>query len=153
MKYVKKMAFLVFSISVQMILADNVQFRGIGEFGFLSVLSHHIQFGKNGTNFNYVENGGQDVLFPVTRFSVEMDIGKKNTFILLYQPLTLETQVLLKNDVTIENYTFQDSTALKCLYAFPFYRLSYLRELLADNTRVKLAIRSNTSDSQCYNII
>lgn len=102
--------------------------------------SYQIQFGKNGTNFNYVKNGAQDVLFSVARFSVEMDIGKKNTFILLYQPITLETQDLLKSGVTVDNYTFQDSTGLKCLYSFPFYRLSYLRELLADNTCGKLAI-------------
>lgn len=120
--------------------SDAVQFRGIAEFGFLSVLSHQIQLSKSGTNFDYVENGGQDVLFPVTRFSAEMDIGKRNTFILLYQPLGLETQDLLENDVTIDNLTFPDSTGIKCLYNFPFFRASYLRELLSENSRFKLAI-------------
>jgi hypothetical protein len=118
----------------------RVAFRGVVEAGFLSVLSHHIQFSKNGTDFDYVKNGGQDVLFPVMRFSGEMDVGKHNTFIILYQPLRLETQDLLKNDATIDNYTFPDSTGLKCLYSFPFYRASYLRELLSDNDRFKLAI-------------
>jgi hypothetical protein len=57
--------------------AENAQvhFRGVVEAGFVSVLSHHIQFSKNGTDFDYVDNGGQDVLFPVTRFSAEMDVG------------------------------------------------------------------------------
>ncbi len=59
--------------------SDAVQFRCLAEFGFLNVLSHKIQFGKSGTKFDYVENGGQDVLFPATRFSAEMDIGKRNT--------------------------------------------------------------------------
>lgn len=120
--------------------SDMVKFRGIAEFGCLSVLSHRIQFSKNGTSFDYVENGGQDVLFPATRFSAEMDIGKRNTFILLYQPLRLETQDLLKNDVTVDNCTFQASTGIKCLYSFPFYRASYLRELLSDHRRNRLAI-------------
>jgi hypothetical protein len=120
--------------------ADVVQFRGIAEFGFLSVMSHTIQFGKNGTEFDYVENGGQDVLFPAARFSAEMDIGRRNTFILLYQPLQLETQDLLKRDLTVDNLTFPGSTGLKCLYGFSFYRASYLRELMADNARFNLAL-------------
>jgi hypothetical protein len=120
--------------------SEPIQFRAIAEVGFLSVLSHEIQFGKNGTDFDYVKNGGQDVLFPATRFSVEMDLGRRNTFILLYQPLRLETQDLLKEEVTVDNLTFPDSAGIKCLYNFPFYRASYLRELLADNKRFKVAI-------------
>jgi hypothetical protein len=120
--------------------SDYVKFRGIAEFGFLSVLSHQIQFSKTGTNFDYVEDGGQDVLFAVTRFSAEMDIGKRNTFILLYQPLRLETQNLLEHDLIVDNLTFPDSTGIKCLYDFPFYRASYLRELLSENNSYKLAI-------------
>ena len=119
---------------------DAVQFRAIAEFGFLGVLSHHIQFSRSGTDFDYVDNGGQDVLFPVTRFSAEMDVGKRNTFILLYQPLRLETQDLLKNDLIVDNLTFPDSTGVKCLYNFPFYRASYLRELLGDDGRLRLAV-------------
>jgi hypothetical protein len=79
-------------------------------------------------------------LFPATRFSAEMDIGNRNTFILLYQPLQLETQDLLKRDVTVDNLTFPAETGIKCLYGFSFYRASYLRELLADNNRYKLGI-------------
>jgi len=119
---------------------DAVTFRSVAEFGFLNVMSHSIQFGKNGTNFDYVEDGGQDVLLPVTRFSAEMDIGKRNTFILLYQPLRVETTALLENAVTIDNYTFQPSTGLNCLYSFPFYRASYLRELFADNKKYSLGV-------------
>jgi hypothetical protein len=138
---IKRVAVILSLIFVPGIMAsDAVQFRGIAEFGFLSVLSHQIQFSTSGTNFDYVENGGQDVLFPVTRFSAEMDIGKRNTFILLYQPLRLETQDLLENDVTVDNCTFPGSTGIKCLYGFPFYRASYLRELFSDNGRNKLAI-------------
>jgi hypothetical protein len=137
-----KRVFIILSLFTAsgIMASEAVQFRGVAEFGFLSVLSHKIQFSKSGTCFDYVENGGQDVLFPVTRFSAEMDIGKRNTFILLYQPLSLETQSLLKNDVTVDNLTFPGSTGIKCLYSFPFYRASYLRELLSDNSRNKLAI-------------
>lgn len=136
-----KKIFIIIGIIIQSCIAsDYVKFRGIAEFGFLSVLSHQIQLSKTGTNFDYVEDGGQDVLFPATRFSAEMDIGKRNTFILLYQPLRLETQNLLEHDLIVDNLTFPDSTGIKCLYDFPFYRASYLRELLSENSSYKLAI-------------
>lgn len=140
MGFSKKWAFIICSLLVSSTRAETVGFKCISEVGFLSVLSHQIQFGKNGTYFDYVSNGGQDVLFAATRFSVEMDIGKKNTFILLYQPLTLQTQDLLKNDITVDNLVFPDSTGIKCLYGFSFYRASYVRELLAENNKGKLAI-------------
>ncbi len=141
MHYVKRLSLIASLVLVQGAMAkDSIKFRGIAEFGFLSVLSHKIQFGKSGTNFDYVDNGGQDVLFPLTRFSAEMDIGKRNTFILLYQPLQLETQDLLKHDLTVDNLTFPGSTGIECLYGFSFYRASYLRELMANNTKFKLAL-------------
>ena len=141
MFFVKRMTLIVSGVVFQGVMAaDAVQFRGIAEFGFLSVLSHKIQFGKSGTYFDYVDNGGQDVLFAATRFSAEMDIGNRNTFILLYQPLQLETEDLLRHHVTVDNLTFPVATGLKCLYGFSFYRASYLREMLADNKRYKLAL-------------
>jgi hypothetical protein len=140
MLFSKSFFIIIYCVLAQSILAETIQFRGIAEFGFLSVLSHKVQFGKNGTYFDYAKNGGQDVLFPVTRFSIEMDVGKRNTFILLYQPLSLKTQDLLKNDVTIDNLTFPDSTGLNCLYNFPFYRASYLRELLPENKKHSFAV-------------
>jgi hypothetical protein len=121
------------------IQAASVQFRAVAETGFLSVLAHRIQFGEEGTYFDYVDNGGQDVLFPVPRLSAEMDIGR-NTFILLYQPLRIETSDLLKKDVTVDGYTFERLTGINCLYNFPFYRASYLRELLNDNAKYNLAV-------------
>jgi hypothetical protein len=117
-----------------------IRFRAITEFGFLSVLSHKIQFGKTGTDFNYAKNGGQDVLFPVSRFAIEMDVGNRNAFILLYQPLRLATQDLLRNDLTVDNYTFPASRGVNFLYDFPFYRASYLRELLPEKNDFTLAV-------------
>ena len=38
------------------------------EGGFLSVISHTIRYGDNGTDFDYRDEGGQDLLFPCTRF-------------------------------------------------------------------------------------
>lgn len=44
----------------------NLKLRGIAELGFLAVLKHQIQFSNSGTYINYVQDGGQDVLFPVS---------------------------------------------------------------------------------------
>ncbi len=119
---------------------SKIKFRAISEIGFISVLSHKIQLGENGTYFNYVKDGGQDVLFPSSRFSVEFNVNKKNTFIFLYQPLRIETQSLLRNDLIANGITFPASTGINSLYNFPFYRFSYLREITKDNEKFNLAI-------------
>jgi hypothetical protein len=117
---------------------DRVRFRGIAESGFLAVLSHHVQFGKNGTDFDYVEDGGQDVLYPVSRFSLEAEAGR-HTVILLYQPLLLVSEEPLRKDVVFDDLAFPDSTGIRCIYGFPFYRASYLFQLFRDNQRSDFA--------------
>jgi hypothetical protein len=119
---------------------SKIRFRAVAEVGFLSVLSNQIQLGESGTYFNYVKDGGQDVLFPTTRFSIELDLNKRNTFIILYQPLRLETQSLLRTDLIANGITFPASTGINCLYNFPFYRFSYLRELTRKDGKFKFAI-------------
>jgi hypothetical protein len=93
-----------------------------------------------GTDFDYVKDGGQDLLFPVGRYSVEMDIGKKNTFILLYQPLRIDTKYYLEDSVMFNGITYPESTGLSTVYCFPFYRASYLRELMPESPDTRIAI-------------
>lgn len=119
---------------------SKFKFRAVAEAGFISVLAHHIQLGESGTYFDYVKDGGQDVLFPSTRFSIEMDLNKRNTFILLYQPLRLETQSLLRNDFVANGIAFPASSGISSLYNFPFYRFSYLRELTKTEGDFNIAI-------------
>lgn len=119
---------------------SKFKFRAVSEIGFVSVLAHQVQFGQNGTYFDYVKDGGQDVLFPIARFSIEMDVNKRNTFILLYQPLRIESQAFLRTDAVFNDITFPASTGINCLYNFPFYRFSYLRELMPNNQKYKFAI-------------
>lgn len=118
----------------------NFKFRAVAELGFLGVFSHNIQFSKSGTDFDYKNEGGQDVLFAVSRLSLEFDFKNRNTLVLLYQPLRLESQVLLENDLIVDELTFPASSNVKVLYDFPFYRISYLRELLPNNPKFKLGI-------------
>lgn len=118
----------------------NFQFRAVAEMGFLAVLDHKVQFSNSGTYFDYKKDGGQDVLFPVKRFSLELDFNKRNTLVFLYQPLQLSSQVLLESDLIVDDLRFPASNSVNLLYNFPFYRLSYLRELVKNKKDFSFAI-------------
>jgi hypothetical protein len=95
------------------------------ETGFLGVLRHHIQFGKEGTQFNYVADGGQDILFPFNRMSAELHLKPRHTIILLYQPLDIRTETYLTKPLVVDTDTFPAGTAMNLRYGFDFYRVSY----------------------------
>ena len=80
------------------------------------------------------------MLFPVGRLSLELDIKERNTIILLYQPLAIQTQVLLNEDIVVDDLTFPANSSVNLLYNFPFYRISYLRELLPNKPKFDLAV-------------
>ncbi len=120
--------------------SGDLEFTAIAEMGYLGVFDHKVQFSNDGTYFDYKRDGGQDVLFPVSRLSLELTFNKRNTFVLLYQPLRLESQVLLQDDLVVDGLTFPASSGVKLLYNFPFYRISYLRELKTNNETFTFAI-------------
>lgn len=95
------------------------------ELGALDPVYHRIQLGRSGTEFDYIEDGGQDVIFPFARLDLRFDIGRHRVG-LLYQPLELETQVTLSEPLTVDGLTFPAQTPLDLRYGFPFYRVSYL---------------------------
>lgn len=118
----------------------NLKLRAVAELGFLAVLKHQIQFSNSGTYINYVQEGGQDVLFPVNRLSLELEIKKKHTITLLYQPLRLESTALLQRDLVIDELIFPAGTSVNFLYNFPFFRISYMKELAPDNENFDFAL-------------
>lgn len=99
--------------------------EGGAELGVLYPLAHTVQFSKDTTRFDYVKDGGQDNLFTFARLelSKHFDDGDKLRFI--FQPLELETKVLLEKDINIDGVRFPKEKPLRTLYSFPFYRLSY----------------------------
>ena len=101
------------------------------EAGFLAVLDHTIQFSKDGTRFDYRADGGQDLLFFNQRFSVEVDLCRGHSFVLLYQPLRIATQTTLTEDTRIDGLDFPAGTNMDLLYDFPFYRVSYQYDFLS----------------------
>jgi hypothetical protein len=115
----------------------KVRFQGGLELGFLSVLYHTIQFGQSGTEFNYVKNGGQDVYFPFTRISAEVEFGPRHKVVFLYQPIDIRTEVRFFNPVQVYDVTFTPPGSGKGLpmelrYGFDFYRISYLFDFWKD---------------------
>ena len=119
--------------------SNSFKLRAVAELGYVAVLDHRIQFSNSGTEFNYVDEGGQDVLFPVSRLSLDMTFNRKNIITLLYQPLRLESQALLERDLVIDDLVFPAGSGVNFLYNFPFYRISYMREFMADNERFDFA--------------
>lgn len=110
------------------------------ESGFVAPLAHTIQFGKQGTRFDYVKDGGQDVLFPTTRWSVEAPFGHAHTLVFLYQPLNLETRETLREDLTVDDATFDAGTPMDLRYGFDYYRVSYLYDLVRDRCGNQLSV-------------
>jgi hypothetical protein len=95
------------------------------EMGFVGVLKHTIQFGKEGTKFDYVADGGQNVLFPFRRMSAELHLKPRHTIVLLYQPLDVRTETYLANPLVLDTDTFPAGTPMNLRYGFDFYRVSY----------------------------
>ncbi len=109
-----------------------VQFKAAVEFGFISVLDHHLKFGTAGTYIDYVEEGGQDNLYFFARVSAEMEIVGHHSLVFLYQPLNLETTSTLERDVQVADTIFPQDTAVDFRYGFDFYRFSYLYDFFKD---------------------
>lgn len=104
------------------------------ELGFVAPLAHTIAFGKDGSTFDYVEDGGQDVLFPFVRLSVDLDVGR-SSFLALYQPLDIVSTSLLQRTVRIDGVDFAAGEPLTTRYGFTFWRGSWLYDLLPSAER------------------
>lgn len=130
----KGFLFILFlSISIATFSQSVPKLRANAELGYLGVLSHRIQFSNDGTEINYVTQGGQDVLFPVSRLSLDFYLTKRSSITLLYQPLKIETRAFVEEDIIVDEAVFPAGTGVRFLYNFPFYRASYLYEFAPDN--------------------
>ena len=112
----------------------------IAEVGFVDPIRHTIQFGKSGTSFDYVEDGGQDVLFPTLRLSVEAKLRGAHTFVFLYQPIDLLTTETLREDLTVDDVVFPAGTPVDFRYGFDFYRASYLYDFWSHDPAEELSL-------------
>jgi len=110
--------------------SNNHEFRAGIEAGFVGVLEHTIQFGRNGTQFDYVNEGRQNILFPFRRLSAELHLKPRHTITFLIQPLDIRTEAVLQNDLVLDTDTFPTGTPMNLRYGFDFYRLSWQYDFL-----------------------
>ena len=107
---------------------SKVKFSFDIETGTFGVLNHTYQSGRSeegATRFDFVEQGGQDILFPFDRYVANITISDKHKISLLYQPLTVKTNVTFRDDVMIDSVLFANGTPMEISYGFPFYRITY----------------------------
>jgi hypothetical protein len=125
--------------------------RATAELGFVGVMKHGIQFGQQGTYFDFRNQGGQDVLFPFFRFTGEFAIKDRHSLIFLIQPLKLKSSATIDTDVQVDGTRFAAGTPMAFKYDFGFYRFGYMYDLLKHPEQelgvgVALQIRNATID-------
>lgn len=126
------------------------------EIGFLAPLTHRIQLGTNGSDFDFIEEGGQDNLFRVQRFEMGFQQNGKHHLNFIFQPCDLATTTVARKELTFDNAVFADGTPMAYRYGFDYYRGTYLYdtkegtdEILAFG--VAMQIRNATLDFRSQN--
>jgi hypothetical protein len=62
--------------------------------GFFGVLSNDAAFGRGASTIDFRKAAGQDNLQRHTRWSAELDLGRRHTCVFLIQPLSMEAGAL-----------------------------------------------------------
>jgi len=106
------------------------------EAGAVKVFHHSYKVGETGTTFDFVANGGQEILYPFQRLTATLTLGGRHDLRFLYQPLELATATVAREAFTIDGVNFAQGEAVDIVYGFPFYRLSYLYDLLPGEARL-----------------
>jgi len=110
---------------------EDFRLRLSTEFGLLSVVYNKIQQGRDGTYFDYVEDGGFELFVPFLRASGELQWRGRHHATFLYQPLNLRSRVRLNDDLVVDGLTFPEGKMMDLRYGFDFYRASYHYDLAA----------------------
>lgn len=107
--------------------------RPRAEFGYVSILHHLYRVGSiadGNTTFDFVKQGGQEILFPYARYSLDLDLWDNQIVTFLYQPLTVQTKTVVgKNGtgpVRVDGVLFPTGTPLDLQYGFDFWRASWM---------------------------
>ncbi|WP_319755460.1 hypothetical protein [uncultured Sphaerochaeta sp.] len=109
------------------------------EQGTIGLLHHTFQNGAAGDEFDFIKQGGQNNLYPFSRYTVGARIEDKHRLWFTYQPLQLDTAVNFKsNNVKIGDKTFEGPMELT--YSFPFYRATYTYDLLGKYEEAYLGV-------------
>ena len=58
------------------------------------------------TEFDYVSQGGQEILYRFERYNAGFVLNNKHRVSFLYQPLEITTEVTFREDVIVDDVTF-----------------------------------------------
>lgn len=126
------------------------------EIGFLAPLTHKIQLGKGATEFDFIDEGGQDNLFRVQRLEMGFQHKGKHHLNFIFQPCDLTTTAVARRELTFDNAIFSSGTPMIYRYGFDYYRGTYMYDT-KDGTDETLAfgvamqIRNATLDFRSQN--
>jgi len=112
-----------------------VELYAQAEQGALKLLSHTYRVGAaldGNDDFDFVRQGGQEILFFFDRYTFGATIAERHDISFLYQPLNVVTDVRFQEDVHIDDVVFTAGTPMQLTYGFPFYRTTYRYRVLGD---------------------
>ena len=106
---------------------SNVKFFLESELGTVGIQYHTISIGDPGTasTFDFVNEGGQEILYRFERYNAGMLINNQHKISFLYQPLEIVTETVFDEERIIDGVTFAEDTPMEISYGFPFYRITY----------------------------
>ncbi|NCC13729.1 MAG: hypothetical protein EOM32_10205, partial [Spirochaetia bacterium] len=87
----------------------------------------------------FIAQGGQDNIYPFSRYTVGATVNEKHRVWFTYQPLRLETAVKFEAPVSIGAANFADEP-MELTYSFPFYRGTYTYDLLGKYEEAYLGV-------------
>lgn len=122
------------------VFAEPFQINATAELGFVRPIYHDIQIGRGTRRFDYVQEGGQEILQLWSRLEVETLVARRHEIAFLYQPLTFQTSTRVDdpNGIAIDDVVFADNTPLDLQYGFDFFRLTWRNRFL-DTERWQVA--------------
>ncbi|MEI6790963.1 MAG: hypothetical protein WCK42_07270 [Myxococcaceae bacterium] len=100
------------------------------EGGFSALASHQYQSGNQGTRYNFIKQGNQNVLVPFWRSSLGLLIHERHLLEMTYQPIFLDTQAVANQDLIFDDVKIGDKQPYKTRYYFPFYRIAYFYKII-----------------------
>lgn len=126
------------------------------EIGFLAPITHRIQLGKDGTDFNFIQDGGQDNLFRFQRLEMGFQHQGRHHLTFLFQPCDILSTNEAYQDLQFDSVIFAEGTPMEFRYGFDYYRGTYMydwREGTAEQLSfgVALQIRNATLDFRSQN--
>lgn len=95
------------------------------DYGRLFINSNDIIFGSSGNMFDLKEDGGQNILFPFTRFTASIS-EQNHSIYFIYQPIYLKTKQVIRNRFKADELFFDVGDPIDLIYNFPYTRISYL---------------------------